>query len=174
MPATRNERLGASFEGTFVVFLIGMRINNLLKVGKWLPVATAMPRMVKELSARPEMGFMHAEAWFGRTTIMVQYWRNLEQLLAYARAKDSEHLPAWRSFNRAVGTDGSVGIWHETYIASPGSYENIYVNMPAFGLGKVGAVFPATGRRQSASARLSQRDGSATALGEDRAAPPGP
>ena len=174
MAATRNERVGASFEGTFVVFLIGMRINDLLKINKWWPVATAMPRMVKELSTRPEMGFMHAEAWFGRTTIMLQYWRSLEQLLAYARAKDSEHLPAWRSFNRTVGTDGSVGIWHETYIASAGTYENIYVNMPAFGLGKIGTVFPATGRKQSASARLSQRDESAIAPGEDHIAPPSP
>jgi hypothetical protein len=168
MAAIVPTRMTAELDGDFVVFLIGMRINNLLKINKWWPVATAMPRMVKELSVRPEMGFMHAEAWFGRTTIMLQYWRSMEQLIAYARAKDSEHLPAWRSFNRAVGTDGSVGIWHETYIASAGTYENIYVNMPAFGLGKVGTVFPATGRKQSASARLSQSDGSATALGEDR------
>ena len=158
MTTTRNERLGAAFDGTFVVFLIGMRINNLLKINKWLPVATAMPRMIKELSERPDLGFMHAEAWFGRTSIMVQYWRSLEHLLAYARNKEAAHLPAWRAFNRAVGTDGTVGIWHETYVASAGTYENIYVNMPAFGLGKVGTVFPATGRKQSASSRLSGRD----------------
>jgi hypothetical protein len=49
-----------------------------------------------------------------------------------------------------------VGIWHETYTASPGTYENIYVNMPAFGLGKAGTAYPATGRKQSASARVSE------------------
>ena len=155
---TRNERLAASVDGTFVVFMIGMRINDLLKLNKWLPVAAAMPRMIRELSEQPESGFLHAEAWFGRTTIMVQYWRSLEQLLSYARNKESEHLPAWRAFNQAVGTNGSVGIWHETYVANPGTYENIYVNMPPFGLGKVGTVYPATGGKQSAAARLAANE----------------
>jgi len=151
---TRNERLAATLDGTFVVFMIGMRINSLWKVNKWWPVAMAMPRMVKELSQQPESGFLHAESWFGRTTLMVQYWRSLEQLLAYARNKEAEHLPAWRAFNQAVGTNGSVGIWHETYVANAGTYENIYVNMPAFGLGKAGTVYPATGGKQSAAARM--------------------
>jgi hypothetical protein len=151
---TRNERLAATMEGDFVVFLIGMRINNVLLVHKWWPVAMAMPRMIKELSADPALGFIHAEAWFGRTTIMVQYWRSLDRLLAYARDKDADHLPAWRAFNRAVGTNGAVGIWHETYLASAGTYENIYVNMPPFGLGRAGSTQPATGRRQSAAERL--------------------
>jgi hypothetical protein len=92
--------------------------------------------------------------WFGRTTLMIQYWRSMEQLMAYARDRDATHLPAWRAFNRAVGTSGDVGIWHETYAASPGTYENIYVNMPSFGLGKVGSLHPATGARQSAEGRL--------------------
>ena len=155
----RNERLTATLDGTFVVFLIGMRINNFWKVNQWGPVAMAMPRMVKELSLQPESGFLHAESWFGRTVIMVQYWRSMEQLLAYAHDKDAEHLPAWRAFNRDVGTNGSVGIWHETYVANPGSYESIYVNMPAFGLGKAGMVSPATGGKQSAAARMRGRDG---------------
>jgi len=157
----RKERLAATFDGSFVVFMIGMRINKPLQVHKWLPVAMAMPRMVAELYRHPEIGFIHAESWFGRTTILVQYWHSLDQLLAYARAKDGEHLPAWRAFNQAVGTDGSVGIWHETYVATPGGYENVYVNMPPFGLGKAGTVYPATGGRQSAAARMGAREGQA-------------
>ena len=113
-----------------------------------------MPRMIKELYRQPELGFLHAEMWFSRTTIMVQYWRSMEQLLAYAKNKEAEHLPAWQSFNKAVDTDGSVGIWHETYSVSPGTYENIYVNMPPFGLGRAGSVQAATGGRQSAATRL--------------------
>jgi len=113
--------------------------------------------MIQELMKHPETGFLHAESWFGRTTLMVQYWRSLDQLLAYARNKDAEHLPAWRAFNKAVGTDGSVGVWHETYVATPGSYENIYVNMPPFGLGKPGTTYPATGGRQSAASRMGAR-----------------
>ena len=149
-----RERLTATLEGDFVVFLIGMRINKPLSIHKWLPVARAMPRMLQELGRQPELGFLHAEMWFSRTTIMLQYWRSMEHLLAYAKNKQAEHLPAWRAFNQAVGTDGSVGIWHETYKASPGSYEDVYVNMPPFGLGRAGFLQAATGRRQSAAGRL--------------------
>jgi len=150
----RNERLAAKLDGGFAVFMIGMRINDILLAHKWLPVAMAMPRLVRELAGKPELGFIHAEAWFGRTTIMVQYWRSLDQLLSYARDKQTDHLPVWRAFNKAIGTNGSVGIWHETYVASPGTYENIYVNMPPFGLGKAGTVYAATGGKQSAASRI--------------------
>src|SRR6185369_8935679 len=148
------ERLTANLEGDFAVFLIGMRINKPWKIGKWWPVDQAMPRMLRELAARPESGLLAGEMWFGRTTIMVQYWRTLDQLLDYAKDKQAQHLPAWRAFNRAVGTNGDVGIWHETYCVSPGTYENVYVNMPPFGLGRAGALLPAAGARESAHERL--------------------
>jgi hypothetical protein len=148
------ERLTANMEGNFVVFLIGMRINRPLRPQKWLPVIRAMPRMIDELYRQPELGFIHAEMWFSRTTIMVQYWRSMEQLLAYATNKSASHLPAWHAFNRSVGTDGSVGIWHETYAASPGTHESVYINMPPFGLGRAGTLQPATAGRQSAAGRL--------------------
>jgi hypothetical protein len=153
----RRERLTATLENDFVVFLIGMRINNPFKIHKWLPVASAMPRMLKELYQQPELGFIHAEMWFSRTIIQVQYWRSMEQLLTYARNKEAQHLPAWQSFNRVIGTDGTVGIWHETYAVSPGTYENIYVNMPLFGLGRAGSVQAASAGRQSAAGRLNSR-----------------
>lgn len=149
-----SERMTARMEGEFAVFLIGMRINRPLAVHRWGPVAAAMPRMLRELYTTPSLGLLHHEMWFSRTVILVQYWRSLEALLAYAKAKDSAHLPAWQAFNRAIGTDGSVGIWHETYLARPGSYENVYVNMPAFGLGKAGALVPARAGLQSAEGRL--------------------
>lgn len=149
-----SERMTARMEGEFAVFLIGMRINRPLAVHRWGPVAAAMPRMLRELYTTPSLGLLHHEMWFSRTVILVQYWRSLEALLAYAKAKDSAHLPAWQAFNRAIGTDGSVGIWHETYLARPGSYENVYVNMPAFGLGKAGALVPAKAGLQSAEGRL--------------------
>jgi len=60
--------------------------------------------------------------------------------LAYAKDGEAEHLPAWQSFNKSIGSDGSVGIWHETYAVAPGTYENIYVNMPLFGLGLAGTT----------------------------------
>lgn len=156
----RAERLTASLEGEFVVFLIGMRINRPLLVHRWMPVAAAMPRMLEELRRKPELGFLNGHVWFSRTILMLQYWRSMEQLLAYAKSGEGEHLPAWREFNRSVGTNGSVGIWHETYAVSQGNYENVYTNMPAFGLGRAGRLEPAIGRRQSASGRLRGAEGS--------------
>ena len=150
----RNERQAATLEGDFVVFLIGMRINVLWKVHRWWPVARAMPRMLAELRAKPELGMLGGEMWGGRTTILLQYWRSLDQLLAFATDKQASHLPAWRDFNRAVGRSGNVGVWHETYKVSPGGYENIYVNMPPFGLGKVGSLVAASGSLQTASGRF--------------------
>jgi Domain of unknown function (DUF4188) len=150
----RRERLFANVEGSFVVFLIGMRINSLWKVHKWWPVAQAMPRMLKELQAQPELGMLSGELWGGRTTILVQYWRSPDHLFAYAKNREARHLPAWRAFNHAVGTNGDVGVWHETYVVSPGTYENIYVNMPPFGLGKIGTLSVASAGLQSAEARL--------------------
>ena len=137
-----------------MVFLIGMRINQFWKVHKWWPVVRAMGRMLPELYRQPALGLLHHEMWFGRTLILVQYWRSMDQLMDYAKARDSQHLPAWQAFNKAIGTDGSVGIWHETYQAGPGTHENIYVNMPPFGMGKAGTLVPAKGGLQSARGRL--------------------
>jgi len=50
-----TERMTAEIEGDFVVFLIGMRINKLWKVHKWLPVFTVMPKMIKEVKSNPEL-----------------------------------------------------------------------------------------------------------------------
>lgn len=165
-----KERLTATLDGDFVVFLIGMRINKPWQVHRWLPVARSMPRMLAELQRKPELGLLHYEMWFSRTIILVQYWRSMDQLTAYARNRDAEHLPAWRAFNRAIGTDGSVGVWHETYQASPGTYENVYVNMPAFGLGGAGELQAATGGRQSAAGRLGAGRGSGTGHGTEHGA----
>lgn len=154
-----NGRTSAELPSDFVVFLIGMRINRPLLIHKWLPVAAAMPRMLNELYQHPELGFLHAESWFGRTILVLQYWQSVDQLLDYAKNKNAQHLPAWRAFNQAVGDDGSVGIWHETYLISQGSYESVYVNMPAFGLGRAGQLAPATGQRRTAGDRLWRQTG---------------
>ncbi len=149
-----TERLTATVEGDFVVFLIGMRINSPWKVHRWLPLTRAMPRMLAELQAEPARGLLGGEMWFGRTTILVQYWRSLEQLFTYAKDKDAVHLPAWRDFNRRIAATGDVGVWHETYRVLPGHYENVYVNMPPFGLGRAGTLHAASGERQSAEGRV--------------------
>lgn len=149
-----NQRITAQAQDEFVVFLIGMRINRLWKVHKWLPVAAAMPRMIRELSQKPEDGLLGLESWFGNPTIMVQYWRSFEHLERYARDRNGEHHPAWAAFNRAVGSNGDVGIWHETYRVRPGDFESLYNNMPLFGLAKATQAVPASGPRRSAAGRL--------------------
>jgi hypothetical protein len=45
-------------DSEFCVFLIGMRINRLLKVHKWLPVVKAMPRMLQELESHKDLGYL--------------------------------------------------------------------------------------------------------------------
>jgi hypothetical protein len=151
-----NDRMCAQLDGEAVVFLIGMRINKFWKIHKWLPVAMAMPRMLKELEKNPDLGFLSSHTWFSRTVIVLQYWRSVEELEAYAKNRDRTHLPAWAAFNRAVGKSGDVGVWHETYRTRPGDYETVYVNMPLFGLGKATKVVTASGRRESAAGRLNK------------------
>ena len=151
-----RERVCAEVEGEVVVFLIGMRINKFWKVWKWLPIARAMPRMLQELAARPELGLLSARGQLGglRDLWVLQYWKSAEHLQAYAHAADKVHLPAWQAFNSAVGSSGDVGIWHETYVVPASHMESIYLNMPPFGLGQAGTLFPAKGQRANAAKRL--------------------
>ncbi|MEM9406877.1 MAG: DUF4188 domain-containing protein [Acidobacteriota bacterium] len=131
-------RYSAQIEGDFVVFLIGARVNRLSKLLTFVPIARAMSRMQQEVLANPELGCLHIENWFGRTTMSVQYWRSFEHLEAYSRNPSAEHLPAWRDFNKKVRDNGSIGIWHETFKVREGEYEAIYGNMHQFGLGVAG------------------------------------
>jgi hypothetical protein len=155
-----EKRVCAEMDGGFVVFLIGMRINKPWKFWKWGPVATAMPKMLIELAQQPELGLLHARSHFGfRDAMVVQYWKSFEALEAYAKARDHVHLPAWQAFNKAIASNGDVGIWHETYVIGPGQYENIYNNMPPYGLGAVGRIVDAVGGRQAARQRVKGKVG---------------
>lgn len=159
MPQVFAERLCAEIEGDFVVFLIGMRINKPWKVHKWWPVFTAMPRMLKELEAHPELGMLGYIAGF---RVIIQYWRSFEHLEAYARSKDHAHLPAWQAFNRALGRSrGDVGIWHETYRVRAGEYETLYSGMPRIGLGTAGTLVSAAGDRTVSASTINGASASA-------------
>jgi hypothetical protein len=148
-------RYTARSDQPFVVFLIGMRVNRFLRFDRWLRVLKAMPPMIAELKREPELGLLHAEFFFyWRGVSMLQYWRSFEHLHRYAHAKEAEHLPAWAEFNRRIGNDGTVGIWHETYTVAPGQFEAIHVNMPRFGLGRAMEHVPVVGRLDGARGRL--------------------
>ena len=150
-------RHSARIEGDFVVFLVGMRINKPWKVHRWLPVLTAMPRMLRELSRDPQSGFLGATQGLLTTgPVVVQYWRSFEDLERFARDPGASHLPAWRAFNRLVRGSGDVGIWHETYRVRAGEYEAIYGNMPRVGLAKVADHLP-LGSTSTAARRIGTR-----------------
>ncbi len=117
MAKIEKGRFTAKMDEPFVVFIIGMRINKLFAVKKWVPTVRAMLPMLRELHQHPERGFLGAEFFlYWRGPAIVQYWRSFEDLERFARNPDDPHLPAWQRFNRSVGRDGSVGIFHETYI----------------------------------------------------------
>jgi hypothetical protein len=154
MAGVHAGRFTAEIEGDFVVFLIGMRFNKPWRVRKTLPVVLAMPRMLREIDKHPELGCLGYQQWFGRTTMMVQYWRSFDDLDRFARDTELPHLEPWRQFNRAVRDSGDVGIWHETYKVHADEYESVYGNMPRFGLAAAASHLPAGQRGNTAAARI--------------------
>ncbi len=150
-------RFTAQTDESFVVFLIGLRINKFWNFRKWLPVSKAMGPMMQSLIEHPEKGFLGGEFFFdlfSKTSIAIQYWRSFEDLEHFARNPSDYHLPAWKAFNKAIGSDGTVGIWHETYLVQAGQYETVYGNMPRFGLAAATEHITATGRRRTARDRI--------------------
>ena len=160
---TLNERVTDATEEPLVVFLIGMRVNRWWKVRQWLRTALAMPRMLRELGQHPQLGMLGGEAWFGRTTILVSYWKSVDHLFGYAKQRNAEHLPAWRAFNQLIGTNGDVGIWHETYLVPAGSGEAIYGSMPRFGLAAATEHVPVGQGSQTWKQRMRDRPEQAAA-----------
>jgi len=150
----------AAAEGEVTVLLIGMRINHFWAVHHWLPVFVAMPRMLRELSRDKERGLLGYQLLSGspRTYMVVQYWESREKLYAYAVAPDALHRRAWAMINRFERKSRQhVGLWHETYIAPPGSYESIYGDMPPYGLAAATGVLPLEKRGRTAADRFSHR-----------------
>ena len=152
------EHTTADAEGEVVVFLIGMRINRLWALHRWLPVFIAMPRMLRELGRDKDGGLLSHVLLTGspRTYYVVQYWESKDKLYAYAADRDKLHRPAWAAFNRRARNGGrAVGVWHETYVVPAGGYEAIYYGMPPFGLAAAHGVAPLATRGGTGRERLS-------------------
>src|SRR5699024_8068015 len=89
-----------------------------------------------------------------RTTVMIQYWRSMDDLLTYARGK--KHLTAWRDFNRKGGDNKAVGIYHESDQVKRENYESVFANMPLHGLSKALPQIPITNYLNGAKRRLKE------------------
>ncbi len=155
VPGRWSARPDAERDADLVLFLIGARFNKPWQVRSAVPVFLAMPRMLRELSAHPETGFVRGETYLsGLTVLVVQYWRSFDQLTMWARAPEELHLPAWRAFNAAARTSTAVGVFHETYRVGATGSEAVYVDMPVMGLAAATEHVPVERRGQSAARRI--------------------
>ena len=129
-----------------------MTIHQFHRPDLWRPVFVAMPRMLAKLHrARAahergtgrDLGFLHAESMFGTTgPWVVQYWKSVEHLYAYARMTEKAHLPAWQRFNQVARRNpGAVGVSSQTYDVPCLRHRTLYGNGAEVGLARaVGAV----------------------------------
>ena len=148
-------RFTAKFDKPVVLFLIGMRVNRWRTLPRWLWFMRTMPDMLKELEGKPDSGLLWYRQYLSFPNLMVQqYWESFDKLLAYSHDKSSKHFPAWSRYMRELQNDGSIGIWHETYLIEPGKFECVYGNMPPFGLAAATAQVKAEGRLAAAKERF--------------------
>ena len=157
------DRVTHAYEGPLAVFLIGLRVHKPWKVGIVRRAGRAMPRMIAELEANrraaergeaEHLGYLGSRSTVnGLGTTMIQWWRSVEDIYAYANAEPLEHRPAWLDFYRAVRTDPTaVTIWHETYAVS--AAESVYAGPAPFGLASIAGTVPVGRRGDTARERI--------------------
>src|SRR4051794_34973821 len=145
MSKIAGRRMTVDIDGDFVVFLIGARLNNKLRMARSfldLGGRRGMKHLLDYLVEHPEKGLLAYEMGF---PTIVQYWRSFEHLEAFAKDKDDPHLDIWRQYWRRGGRSSRTGVWHETVLVKAGHHEAVYGNMPAPRLGKTGGAGPAAG-----------------------------
>jgi hypothetical protein len=149
-------RMTAEIEGDFAVFMTGMRVNNILKVHKWLPMYRAMKSVLTDLFTDQEAsGALGAHAYFGnRGAMLIAYFRSIEHLERFANDNEQAHSRALRDYFRRMKDNTAVGIWHESYVVHDGEYESVYHNMPGpTGLAAATSCVPVQKRGNHAAAR---------------------
>jgi len=143
--------------GELAVFLIGARVARLWRPDAWWPAMAAMRPMLAELAADADSGFLGGTTLLGsRGPTMVQYWRSVEHVYAYANDDARRHRPAWVEFyRRARRVPGAVTVWHETFRVPADGHESLYVGAPArFGIAAATGAVPAARRGRTARERL--------------------
>jgi hypothetical protein len=141
-----------------VVFLFGMRLNRVGGLPRWLWGFGALRRVLADLEGHHVRGFLAGHVYLaGRSVIVVQYWESFDALDAYARDHALPHRGAWQRYLRVALNDPAMGLWHETYLVAPGSWEGVYVNMPRWGAGAAAELRELRAGEGSARDRLHQR-----------------
>lgn len=166
-------RMTHRHDGELVVFHIGMQINRWWRVDQWMPVFSAMPKMLTELASDPDSGLLGFHVLMGGGgPYIVQYWSSIDKLYAYASSPTQEHRPAWTAFNkRARKAPGAVGIWHETFLVERA--ESMYVSTKPMGLPAATELVEVGRRHDRAQARFDDgRTAAGAAAGAASAAHP--
>ncbi len=165
------DRVTHAYDGPLAVFLIGLRVHKPWRLSVVRSAAAAMPRMVAELEANKaaaergeveHLGYLGSRSTVHLTgTTMIQWWRSVEDVYAYANAPAHAHRPAWLDFYRAARRDPSaVTIWHETYRVEPQGSESVYAGPRPFGLADLAGTVPVGRRGETARERIGRRVGS--------------
>ncbi len=150
-------RFTAEIPGPFVVFAIGMRLNRMFAIHKWLKPGIDTFQMVRLLARNPPDGYLGGQLFlYWRGLAMLQYWRSFEQLEDFAKDRTLPHAAAWGNLLRQTQTDQTFGYWHETYQVQEGRYECIYGSMPKFGLARAAAHVQLNEKSDTARGRLDE------------------
>lgn len=140
-----------------VVILVGMRVNRPWKLHRWLWFSFQARAMTRWLRRHPHQGLLGASwGWLGGSAVGLQYWRSFADLERFAADPEAPHLRAWRRYRQRIGSSGDLGLWHEVYRLSPGSYEAAYVNMPRWGLAAATRHLPIDARSETARRRMGE------------------
>ena len=171
----RTGRWMAGREEPFAVFVFGMRLNRLRGLPRFLWGLRVLRTVVRDLDAHPERGYLAGQVyWAGRALIAVQYWESFDALDAWARDHRLPHRKPWQRYLREALDDEAMGLWHETYLASPDSWEGVYLNMPPWGLAAGVEAVEMRATKGSARERLREQRKRATRAAPDQPPTPPP
>lgn len=148
-------RYTASATQPLVLFAIGMRINRLHAIHRWLRPTINTVRLWRHMQWVRPKGYLGGYLYlYWRGVGMTQYWQDFDSLVAFSHDASQPHVAAWQQLAKLTRHDQTFGYWHETYLVAPGTSEAIYGSMPRFGLAAATAHVPVGARTDSAPARL--------------------
>lgn len=155
MPQVFPGRYTAQANDGVTVFAIGMRINRIVAVHRWLRPTVNTVRLWWHIQHHHPPGYLHGYLYvYWRGVGMMQYWKDFESLETFSRETTRPHLAAWRQLATLTRHDQTFGYWHETYQVAPGAYEAIYGSMPRFGLAQAAEHRPMNAATEAARERL--------------------